>query len=171
MIKNEDFKEEFVQRFFYHLTTTFEGGNVLKELDEIEQTYRPLMVDHINRWNYPGSMNLWNESIQGLRGFIIKRPAVMVQQLMKYLGEQYVLYPNPVEGSKGYVNIDMEYSEDVPVQFEIYDNQGQMVKKIDLAGATIDVHPRIPLANMSPGLYFVRINYGSLLFVEKLIVQ
>lgn len=171
LLKNQEFKGDFIQRFFYHLSTTFTGDRVLAKIDSLERIYQPLVLEHMNRWNYPSSIFSWNESLQELKGFAIKRPAVMVQQLMEHIGEQYSLYPNPVDRSKSFVSLDMEYWEGVDVTIQVFSPQGRLIHGMELDQVDEEAHPQIPIGNLSPGLYIMRIQYGALVFSEKLVVK
>jgi hypothetical protein len=171
LIKNETFKKEFIQRFFYRLSDTFRGYKVMAKIDELEAIHRPLVAEQVNRWHYPESVNYWYESIEEMRGFLVRRPGIMVGQILNYLGEHYSLYPNPVEQARGYVNLDMEYTEGLQIQVQIFTPQGQQVQQMDLGHVKGEVHPQIPIDRLSPGLYIMRIQHGVLVFSEKLVVE
>lgn len=171
LLENERFKEAFVQRFFYLLNTSLRSERILEELEDLERLYTPLMVDHIDRWSYPSSLHTWTESIDELRGFISKRPAIMVRQVMEYLGAQYTLYPNPVASGASHVTLDMEVTDDISTSIELLNSLGQSVYAVDLSVTAAGQSPRIPVNGLRPGIYVLRIRYGSLLFSEKLVIH
>ncbi|NNK79851.1 MAG: T9SS type A sorting domain-containing protein, partial [Flavobacteriales bacterium] len=171
LLDNDGFRNEFVQRFIFHLSTTFQADRVLSKIDQLEDIYEPLMAEHNNRWNYPGSVNFWQASVDEMRAFVIRRPAVMTQQLLDYFGKRYSIYPNPVAQSRGFVNLDMEYTEGVDAAVQLFSTMGELVLDLDLGEFSSDEHPRIPIDKLNPGLYIVRIEYGVLLFYDKMIIE
>lgn len=171
LLNNDGFRNEFVQRFIFHLSTTFQADRVLAKINELEDSYEPLMAEHNNRWNYPGSVNFWRESVDEMRAYVIRRPAIMTQQLLEYFGEQYSIYPNPVLQSRGFVNLDMEYSEGVDAGIQLFTTMGEMVVDLDLNEISSDEHPRISIEGLGSGLYILRIEYGVLVFYDKLIIE
>lgn len=85
LLKNPAFVKTFKKRFDYHLNTTFEPQRVIKKIDALEQRLKPEMQEHINRWRVIGSMKIWENNVQELRGFALKRPAIQRAQLDKFL--------------------------------------------------------------------------------------
>lgn len=171
LLNNDGFRYEFLQRFIFHLSTTFSADRVLAKIDEMEDSYEPLMAEHNNRWNQPGSVLFWKESVDKMRAFVIRRPAVMTQQLLEYFEKPYLLYPNPVEQSNGYVNLDMKYNEGVEARIQFFNTMGELVMDVDLNAFTIGDDPRLSIERLEAGLYFARINYGVLYFYDKLVVN
>lgn len=171
LLNNEGFRTQFVQRFIHHLSTTFRADRVISKIEEMKALYLPLVAEHNNRWNYPGSVNVWRESIEETRAFVISRPSNMVQQLLDIFGDQYSLYPNPAQSSRGHVNIDMQYTEGVNTKVEVFTTMGELVSKFDLGLNDGEHHPRIPIHDLSAGMYIVRVEYGVLIFFEKLVVE
>lgn len=88
LLKNQEFIKTFKERFNYHLNTTFEPRHVLKKIDAFEQLLKPEMQEHINRWRVIGSLNKWENNVQELRDFALKRPSVQRSQLDKFLKKQ-----------------------------------------------------------------------------------
>ncbi|NNC83552.1 MAG: T9SS type A sorting domain-containing protein [Flavobacteriales bacterium] len=171
LLDNDDFRKEFMQRALYHYSTTFSTERVLQKIDSLQGLYAPLLAEHIDRWNRPASVNQWYASIEELRSFAIKRPPVMLRQLMEYIGEQFTLYPNPVSQGKTHVWMDMEHFDGLTIQAELFDALGNRIRTVDLSTAQSGEQSMIPIQGLSAGFYILRIQYGSIFFDEKLIVQ
>lgn len=95
----------------------------------------------------------------------------MIDQLLESFGNQYAIYPNPVSNADHVVNIDLEYGEGVNTSVQIFTLMGELMYDADLYTLDGDENPIIPIHDLSPGMYIVRINYGILIFSEKLMVE
>lgn len=93
---NENFKNEFVQRYAEHLNHTFNYDRVVKIIDSLKSIIQNEMPRHIQKWgNYidsltidiwgktPGitSLDYWNSEIQKLKKFAEQRAVYAVQYL------------------------------------------------------------------------------------------
>lgn len=74
LLKNPDFKKEFVQRFASHLNITFNPDRVIQIIDKLRAEIEPEMPAHISRWRWPRDMAAWEDEIGLLREFAIHRP-------------------------------------------------------------------------------------------------
>ena len=171
LMNNDGFRLEFMQRFIYHLSTTFHADRVLAKIDEMERDYDPLMAEHNNRWSYPGSVLFWKESLDKMRAFVLRRPAIMTQQLLDYFEKPYVFYPNPVEQGSDHVKLDMQYTEGVETRIQFFTSIGELALEMDLNEVHPDEDPLIPINKLQAGMYVVRIEYGILYFYDKLVVH
>jgi len=84
LLNNKKFVNRFLEKFQYHLNTSFEATTVLHSLDEFEQMYSPEMRENINRWRVIGSFETWKNNVQEMREFATKRPAIQAEQLNEY---------------------------------------------------------------------------------------
>jgi hypothetical protein len=65
----------------------------------------------------------------------------------------------------------MEYTEGLIPSIKIFSTSGRLMTSFDLGEQTAGNHPQIPIDRLEPGIYLVRILYGSLAFTEKLVVH
>jgi len=75
LLKNEDFKNEFIQRYCMHIGTTFERDRVLGIIDSLESLITTEVPRHVAKW--PASTNLtysWRDHIGIMKEFAILRP-------------------------------------------------------------------------------------------------
>ncbi len=93
LIKNNHFKNEFIQRFAAHMNTTFHPERVHPVIDSFEKRYRPEFPRHIERWGgykqdvFPwrktaASMGEWGYNIDYLRKFTDNRPKKATQHFI-----------------------------------------------------------------------------------------
>lgn len=81
LLKNRLFREQFVQRFDYHLSFTFDPALVINRISSFENVLSSEMPEHINRWRVIGSYEKWQEFVDELRVFAQKRPMIQKQHL------------------------------------------------------------------------------------------
>lgn len=81
LMENEAFRAEFIQRFATHLNLTFEPDRVLHIIGTMADRISPEIPRQIQRWEALRSITYWNEQIDILKTFAIKRPAYMTDHL------------------------------------------------------------------------------------------
>jgi hypothetical protein len=88
LLENPSFREEFIQRFAVHITTTFERSHVLAVIESLKTGISSEVPRHQSRW--PQSLSLdthtWDGNIQIMRDFAIKRPGEMIGHLVAKFG-------------------------------------------------------------------------------------
>jgi len=50
LLKNKEFKNQFIDRFALLMNTIFQKDTVLNKIDELEKLYEPEIKEHFNRW-------------------------------------------------------------------------------------------------------------------------
>ncbi len=75
LLKNQSFRNEFIQRFVIHLSTTFKLQRVLPFIDRFKNKIAQEVPRHNTKWQDSMSFgNSWEELIDVLRQFARKRP-------------------------------------------------------------------------------------------------
>jgi len=134
LLMNEEFKQEFLNRFVYHLKNTFNTNVILKKIDEYEDLFMPEMEENIQRWNYPKDIETWQDEIDILREFAEKRPCYMKENIIAFFGltdfdfncvthvdttydeNTLVVAPNPNNGSFKILNTsEQQYTGDITI--------------------------------------------------------
>jgi hypothetical protein len=87
LLKNSSFREDFGNRFLFHLDNTFETQHVIRRIDSMQSVLAPEMAEHIKRWQKPSSMRAWEENIEVFRKFAEKRPEVQRAQLKEFFSK------------------------------------------------------------------------------------
>jgi hypothetical protein len=164
LMRNDQFRKLFFQKFHYHLSTTFITERVTEAIRHFESKYAPLIPDHIYRWHNPVDYAKWQENIGWLKTFAVQRPLYMREQLQRNFGNPYVVYPNPCQGS-----FSIEFVNPVEsVHIRIFSVKGDLVKQWQVNLNDFSVHYQTALP---PGLYILQVVSASNSFSEKLIIQ
>jgi hypothetical protein len=96
-LKNNNFKNDFIQRYSEHLNHTFSDERVVYIIDSIKSLIENEMPRHIQKWGtlidslsidggfgkHPGvtSLTYWNQEVEELKTFSAQRPAYAIQYL------------------------------------------------------------------------------------------
>ncbi len=114
LLKNNNFRSLFIDRFAEILNKEFTPGKISGKLNAIMDQYRPELSSHISRWNYPSSTTSWENDIENnLLDFLMNRPCEMAKQMINYFDleefgykcyevndppECFIVAPNPSSG-------------------------------------------------------------------------
>lgn len=71
LVTNEEFVENFVNRFATHLNTVFNANKVVDRIDEMEAAIESDMPAHRSLWG--GSVSTWRSNVQVMRNFAHRR--------------------------------------------------------------------------------------------------
>lgn len=168
LLKNQQFRAQFLQRFMYHLNTTFEPGRIIRIIEEFKHTYSPEVFEHVYRWRYPSSYNAWLESLEEIKLFALQRPPEMLNQLTSLYKLPFSVYPNP---STGMVTIDFGEDDKTAVDVKLYTTQGQLIYEKAFSTASALKHSTINLSHIPNGLYVLKLQYGNLILNQKLLIH
>lgn len=87
LLQNAEFRNEFIQRFAGHLNTTFKPQRVLHIIDSLKAGIEPELPRHVKKWPQSTSFNGgWSYHINIMRGFAEKRPAQVLNHIIKKFG-------------------------------------------------------------------------------------
>jgi len=171
LLKNDSIKNQFVNRFAYHLNNTFDTRVVLNKIDSFHTLYKSEMVEHIERWLYPAEHYEWENNIDILREFAIKRPCAMREQIIEFFNlesfgfvcnesdsafrkkAELILYPNPCNGI---VTMFYHRYSNVKGNVRVYNNCGQPVLSANID--VIDNKVLFDFNNLPSGIYFMKVN-------------
>ncbi len=84
LLRNEQFRHDFINRFADLLNTRFQSDSVLAIIDAHQQVVQPQMPEHIHRWKQPSNMGSWNQHVATLRHFASNRPGWQRQHLRNF---------------------------------------------------------------------------------------
>jgi hypothetical protein len=146
LVKNTNFKNEFIQRFAAHINSTFKPDRVAKHIDGMQAVLEPEMPRQIDRWGKSGasgwgysiyrSMSDWKSQIQLMRDFGIQRPTIMriqIKNTFRLTGfYPLTLQTEPASAGAVYVNsVKMpegqtvgEYYKNIPISLNAVANAG-----------------------------------------------
>ena len=100
LLLNQNFKNEFIQRYAFFLSTTFKSQNLISTINRLRAVIAPEIPRHISKWggkvdpdNHEGwtsttfnSVSQWENNVQGMRDFATKRPSIAILHLVKKFG-------------------------------------------------------------------------------------
>ena len=95
LLRNNEFRTAFVERFAYHLNNTFAPDRAISIIDALAGEIEPEMTLNVQRWARPASVADWQREVENLRSFIRRRPAIIWQYVCQHLNlgaEQSALY-------------------------------------------------------------------------------
>ncbi len=82
LLRNEAFKNRFLQIFAAHISTTFQPDRVIRTINALQEKIRPEMPRHIQRWPPIASMQEWENNVDELRQFARQRGAHVYEHLI-----------------------------------------------------------------------------------------
>jgi hypothetical protein len=74
LLKNNHFRDEFVQRFASYLNTIYKPEITTAVTDSLQAMFMQQMPRHIGRWGTPHSMPSWNMNVNFIKEFLQNRP-------------------------------------------------------------------------------------------------
>ncbi len=80
LLKNEEFREKFILRYFKHVKTTFDTDRVLKVMDDLSNEIKDEMPRQEARWGKP-TVSYWNYNKKIIKDIIRKKPELARQQI------------------------------------------------------------------------------------------
>lgn len=98
LLRNQAFRDEFIQAYAWHLNTTFQPDRLIALLDQMQARIEPEMPRHIARWGGQydedssetwmpptvSSMEEWHSFVEDIRMFARLRPPVAEQYLSEF---------------------------------------------------------------------------------------
>jgi hypothetical protein len=84
LLANEEFKNQFVNRFSDCLNSNLLAANVISKIDSIQNIIYPEIENHITRWS--SSNEWWNYSVEFLRSFARNRKVNMRKYMKSFFG-------------------------------------------------------------------------------------
>lgn len=178
LLLSQSFKNDFVCRYQHHLTTTFHPDLMKAFLHDFRQKYAPELPRHVSRWNYPNTMENWNQSCEYLEYFFEHRPDFMRSFLKDNFNFETMetfgcpmgetagisIYPNPAENL---AYLRLSNSELIDGEVSIYNTQGSLIAKEAVEYMT----QHLPVANLQSGLYIVIVQKGNITRTAKLLLK
>ena len=136
LMQNQDFRNEFIQRFAAHMNTTFEPGRVVAILDSLAGNIENEIPRHIDKWGYPPSYDPdWLGYVEKIRNYTYSRVPGMTSQIINYFAisgtyniQTSVSVPN--SGRIKLCEVDItdatvgQYFNNIPVRLEAVPEEG-----------------------------------------------
>ncbi len=84
LMRNQEFKNTFVERLSYNMANTWNKEIVLAQIDEIYNYYLPEMERDKIRWG--STLEDWQDGIDDLKNFVEKRETYFLRYIKSYFG-------------------------------------------------------------------------------------
>lgn len=109
LLKNENYKHYFINRYADLMNTTFKAERMVNNLNAFRAKYEPEIEENNKRWNtYVADVPLWNSYIDNLVDFAENRPSYQKANLLEYfdLAGMYDLVLNVNDTLQGYIHLN-----------------------------------------------------------------
>lgn len=107
LLRNSEFRNEFINRFADNLNTSFDTVRVNQKIDEMKADIEKAMPEHIDRWQ---GITDWNSNVENLKAFANKRPDYMRKFILKKFTGNGVTGTSKVslntDSNRGYIKIN-----------------------------------------------------------------
>jgi hypothetical protein len=137
LLNNAVFKNQFINTFADRLNTIFLPQVVVEKLENMEKTYHPNMIKHIERWGlHRRNIENWKAEIASMKYFAVERPRYMRQHIVQHFeleGTVQILVDTETGGCVRVNSLVIEemnapwkgiYFKGIPVKFEAVPNPG-----------------------------------------------
>ena len=85
LLKNDEFRDQFISTYCYHLNNTFNTERTLAILDEMAAVIADEIPRHGERWGFPNESS-WETSLNVLKKFFEQKPDLAIKQLQENFG-------------------------------------------------------------------------------------
>ncbi len=170
LMSNENFAIRYKNRLKYLLESTYSAENITFTIDSIAGIYRSEMTRQIERWNYPSSINGWEDTIEEYKTFAKQRPEI----IWSYFNLLFPnIYENPMElkiapnPTTNYFFIDLPESFEESSSFKIFGLDGKEYYEGVLSSSQRN---EVAIPNLNNGVYIIQVLNGGEKYMSKLIV-
>lgn len=108
LLKNNNFKNYFINRFADLLNTTYKKEHVIRLINLMQNNISQEMPQNISRWKLINSMDNWNNNVEIMREFARLRPDIQKQHIADFfkLNGTYDLKTETNNISQGFVKVN-----------------------------------------------------------------
>jgi hypothetical protein len=108
LLTNVNFRNQFITRYADLMNTSFLPVNIGSEINHYRDLMAPHIVEHVQRWRRPFSVNAWTDSVNSLIKYANERPLYAKQHLRQYFslsGEQQ-LTVDVSDSAQGFIHVN-----------------------------------------------------------------
>jgi hypothetical protein len=135
LLKNSEFRGQFINRFADHLNTSFTPQCFIGIIDEMQATIDPEIPEHMQRWRAMGnSMDVWEEHVNVMRKFAYERPAYVRQHILDYFDlHGTAVITLHTDSDKGYIRVNsINITPDTPGVMDTTEWSGTYFKGVPI---------------------------------------
>ena len=148
LLKNTQFKFNFINRIADFLNSVFKPENVISKIDSLEILLEEDIVYEAERWGR--STQTWQNNINSLRTFSSARPSIVKEQMINYFsldGESEIIVNSD---SGGYVRINSLSISQFPWEGNYFNGVPIAVEAVPFEGYTFDGWIGDQVYNLNP---------------------
>lgn len=187
-LENHVFREQFLDRFSFHLYHTFHPDTLSGVIASFRNSYEAPMLEHIQRWQYPSSLEVWEGHLEGFEAFVLNRPCYLENYLREAFSDESfafdckdVVHIGGVEAGRLFDVFPNPCREILEVKFLSKSvNLQKMVWSLkDISGRTIAFSPNnasyldnqlvLDVSDLSEGIYFLQVAIGGGRWAQKVL--
>lgn len=180
LIENENFQNQFLNRYKELIETDFQFKVTKKKLFALINEYETEMPNHIKRWKYPVSMDTWLNDIEiNILDFLEERPCKVVENIHDFFdlpnfdvnckdstdttsqpeNESFTISPNP---NNGIFTISNNSTQTKLFQYRIFNALGQKSAYGNHLLVQPDEQKTIDASQLPSGWYYLQIQEQGL---------
>lgn len=182
LLDNDEFSQQFINQFAYHLNNTFEYHLVIDKIEEFKNLLLPEINEHIDRWNYPQE-ETWLDEINIMTDFARRRPCEMEDDIIAYFdleefefectpiqvdeiqnNNAFSVFPNP---SNGMIKIVPKNENQSNGTYTIRNIHGQIMHKGLIQKSSLN----IDLSGFPDGFYLINIDSFDKHYISKIVIS
>lgn len=186
LLENDEFKQQFIDRYAYHLNTTFHKDTVISKINEFVELLSTEIQYHMQRWHYPDTYTQWEDEIEALIEFATLRPCYCAEHVIENFELEefgfecnssiidssinspiYSVYPNP---ANEIIFIENHEIENFDTKVKLIDPIGRIVINQKFLFKRYETKT-FDISRLSAGVYFLYISLDSKVHIEKIIIQ
>jgi len=166
LLENRAYRIYFNQRITDLLNTTFAPDRTIAILNDIVATVKPEIQTHIDRWHFPNKIEKWENAVERLQQFLIRRPNFLLNQSNELFGAPLSINPNPVLDN---LFIEIDPWQDCKVSLRLSDSTGKEVQNevFDVLEGLQEVS--INTNQLANGIYILDVSYLGFKTAQKIV--
>lgn len=185
LLLNEEFKNQFIDRFAELMGTLFTPQQMLMLIDSFIDQYQPELQQHIDRYGYPTSEDQWLGDINyHLKKFAEERPCIMEDQIIlffeleefgfdcdsnsipSYDNGELKIAPNPSSG-----DLYFQFETTQPFDVNIVDLSGRYVHRSHHEPGSNQRWYHLDVTGLISGLYILELKQPDYSTTSKLVIS
>lgn len=183
LLQSDEFKNQLIHRYNELLNSTFKHDITVVRYRNLKDKYESDMTLHSRRWNYPESLESWNEDLEeNIVMFLVERPCYVSGNVMAFFDLESFgfecahhglrqkgigIVPNPCFQ---YFEIENKSREDFEGQLQVLDMYGRQVLRQDSVFVGALQRHSINVSHLQGGTYLLVMRSNGLLITEKIAI-
>lgn len=179
MLENDSLRKQFIARAQTLIQYPFNSQNMLQHIDSFAYMYRPLIQNHINRWQLIPDSTIWERNIEVFRNFATLRPCYLKLFFTEFFSldeadflpdldcraieegpvSDLLIIGNP---SAEYFDVNFVMTREHEVRISVYDTHGKLIHR--QRENALKGQNRIPIKisqRSAPGVHYVLVHGRS----------